>query len=155
MAGVAERDNIARSASAEGEPMFGRVHSRKRAGAAVRIEQGKGCGRRLFPEGAPELHGVARHCALMKRLPSPPLTAGSFPATILTRAWPPIMIPHGRVCVYFVSSSRSSIARATCRRLCCGTPCSRLTQGAHDEGVLLSESDSKLKPHVRAAVSEA
>src|SRR5947207_14911955 len=34
------------------------------------------------PLGAPELHGAVAIVRLWLRLPSPPLTAGSFPATI-------------------------------------------------------------------------
>jgi hypothetical protein len=36
-----------------------------------------------FAKGALELHGVGRLC-VMTGLPNPPLTAGSFPATILS-----------------------------------------------------------------------
>lgn len=77
-----ERDKLARDASAEGEPMWGRIHSRKRAGVPCASQWGIDAGSAFVPEGAPGLHGVARHCAFVTRLPSPPLTVGSFPTTI-------------------------------------------------------------------------
>jgi hypothetical protein len=84
---ITERDKIARNASAESDPMFGRMDSRKGTGVPC-DRTGKGMRAAPFPKGAPGLHGVARHCAFRRRLPSPPLTAGSFPATILS-GWRP------------------------------------------------------------------
>jgi hypothetical protein len=58
---VAEHDKIARSASAESEPMFGRAHSRKGTGAPCASDKGRDAGSAFFPNGAPERHAVARH----------------------------------------------------------------------------------------------
>jgi hypothetical protein len=41
---VAKRDKIARCASAEGEPMFGRVHSRKGTGVPCASYKGRDAG---------------------------------------------------------------------------------------------------------------
>jgi hypothetical protein len=47
---VAERDKIARSASAEGEPMFGRMHSRKGTGAPCASNKRRDAGSAFFPK---------------------------------------------------------------------------------------------------------
>ena len=48
----------------------------------------------LSLKGAPGLHGVASLC-VMTRLPSLPLTAGSFRATIFSRWWPRLIVSLG------------------------------------------------------------
>jgi hypothetical protein len=82
-----ERDELARAPSAECQPMCWCVHSRKRAGVPCASRLGFDAGSAFFPEGAPGLHGVASQLCVMTRLPSPPLTVGSFPATIRKGWW--------------------------------------------------------------------
>src|SRR5947209_5437073 len=67
-------------------------HSRKGAGVPCAPQLGIWCWQRLHSrEGAPGLHGVRSLC-VVTGLPNPPLTTGSFPATILSRWWPATIV---------------------------------------------------------------
>jgi hypothetical protein len=78
-----EHDRHARRCvGADAKLMIVHIHGRKGAGVPCTPQVGKWCEQHpVSRQGALGLHGVRRLC-VMTGLPSPPLTAGSFPTTI-------------------------------------------------------------------------
>jgi len=80
-----EHDKVARNAGTENKLLWFRSH--RRNGAGVQCASQLELMRRSLSRGTPGLHGASPLC-VMTRLPSPPLTAGSLSATILSSWWP-------------------------------------------------------------------